>query len=42
MNGSQYVIFRLGKEEYGVPISEVREFVNYEGATKLPGSPPAS
>lgn len=41
MNGGQYVIFRLGKEEYGVPISEVKEIVYYSGATKLPGAAPA-
>lgn len=38
MNGGQYVIFRLGKEEYGVPISKVKEIVQYKGATKLPGT----
>lgn len=32
------VVFRLGKEEYGVSISQVREIIQYRNATKLPNT----
>ena len=35
----QFVIFSLGKEEYAVSISQVREIIQYNGATKLPQTP---
>jgi purine-binding chemotaxis protein CheW len=33
------VVFHLGKEEYCVPIHQVREIIQYRGATKMPGTP---
>jgi purine-binding chemotaxis protein CheW len=39
MSEEQLVVFRLGDEEYAVPISKVREVVQYEGATKIPNIP---
>ncbi|MDR3589108.1 MAG: chemotaxis protein CheW [Negativicutes bacterium] len=39
MAEEQVVVFHLGKEEYGVPIRQVREIIQYQGATKLPGTP---
>jgi purine-binding chemotaxis protein CheW len=38
MAEEQFVVFHLGKEEYGVPIHQVREIIQYQGATKLPGT----
>jgi purine-binding chemotaxis protein CheW len=35
----QLVVFRLGKEEYAISISQVREIIHYQGATKLPNTP---
>ncbi len=35
----QIVIFGVGKEEYGLPISSVREIIEYSGATKVPRTP---
>jgi len=35
----QLVVFRLGKEEYALSISSVREIIQYQGATTLPNSP---
>ena len=35
----QVVVFHLGKEEYCVPIHQVREIIQYRGATKMPGTP---
>lgn len=39
MAEEQVVVFHLGKEEYCVPIHQVREIIQYQGATKLPGTP---
>ncbi|MDR3561692.1 MAG: chemotaxis protein CheW [Negativicutes bacterium] len=39
MAQEQVVVFHLGKEEYGVPIHQVREIIQYKGATKMPGAP---
>ena len=39
MAEEQLVVFRLGKEEYALSISRVREIIQYQGATKLPNSP---
>lgn len=35
----QYVLFRLGSEDYGLPISKVSSIVRYEKATPVPRSP---
>lgn len=35
----QYVIFRLGPEEYGLPIARVSSIIRYEPATPVPRSP---
>lgn len=35
----QVVVFRLGDEEYAVPIEQVREIINYIPVTKLPNTP---
>lgn len=40
MSEEQLVVFRLGDEEYAVPIFKVREVVQYAGATKIPNLPP--
>ena len=34
----QMVIFFIGKEEFGVDISDVREIINYSVVTKIPGT----
>ena len=39
MAEEQLVLFRLGAEEYGIPISQVREIIQYRGATRLPQTP---
>jgi purine-binding chemotaxis protein CheW len=39
MAEDQVVVFHLGKEEYCVPIHQVREIIQYKGATMLPGTP---
>lgn len=39
MGEEQLVVFRLGSEEYGVPISQVREIIRYTAATRLPNTP---
>jgi len=39
MAEEQLVVFRLGKEEYAISISQVREIIYYQGATKLPNTP---
>ncbi len=36
MAEEQLVVFLLGKEEYGISISQVREIIQHEGATKIP------
>jgi purine-binding chemotaxis protein CheW len=35
----QYVLFRLGPEEYGLPIAKVSSIIRYEPATPVPRSP---
>lgn len=39
MGEEQLVVFRLGNEEYGVSISQVREIIQYRTATRLPNTP---
>lgn len=39
MAEEQMVVFKLGDEEYAVPISEVREIIRYSGVTKIPNAP---
>lgn len=39
MAEEQLVVFQLGKEEYAVPISQVKEIIRYNTATKLPNTP---
>ncbi|MFA5524079.1 MAG: chemotaxis protein CheW [Tissierellales bacterium] len=39
MSEKQYVIFKLGKEEYGIDIMNVREIVQYQESVKIPNSP---
>jgi purine-binding chemotaxis protein CheW len=36
---SQYVIFRVGAEEFGLPISQVSSIIRYEPATPVPRAP---
>ena len=36
---SQYVIFRVGAEEFGLPIAQVSSIIRYEPATPVPRSP---
>ncbi|MDI9567452.1 MAG: chemotaxis protein CheW [Bacillota bacterium] len=38
-NSRQVVIFRLGEEEYGIPILSVQEIIRPQTPTKLPNSP---
>lgn len=35
----QFVVFKLGNEEYGVPITQVKEINRLTGTTKVPRSP---
>lgn len=35
----QYVLFRIGVEEYGLPISRVSSIIRYEPATPVPRAP---
>jgi purine-binding chemotaxis protein CheW len=35
----QYVLFRLGPEEYGLPIAKVSSIIRYEPTTPVPRSP---
>jgi len=39
MEVTQLVVFKLGTEEYGIPIEQVREIINCIPVTKLPGTP---
>ncbi|WP_352418842.1 chemotaxis protein CheW [Proteiniborus sp.] len=39
MPENQYVVFKLGKEEYGIDIMNVREIVQYQESVKVPNSP---
>lgn len=34
-----YVIFRLGSEEYGLPVASVNSIIRYEDATPVPRAP---
>ncbi|MDK2828348.1 chemotaxis protein CheW [Clostridium beijerinckii] len=34
----QFVVFHLGKEEYAVQISQVKEIINYTEPTRMPAS----
>jgi purine-binding chemotaxis protein CheW len=38
-NETQLVVFRLGTEEFGVDISQVREIIRIGDITRIPGSP---
>ena len=38
MATQQMVIFRVGVEEYAIPIELVKEIILYRGATRLPGT----
>lgn len=33
---AKFVVFRIGKEEYAVPISQVKEIINYRSPTAIP------
>jgi purine-binding chemotaxis protein CheW len=35
----QFVVFTLGSEEYGVPITSVQEIIRYAAPRPIPGSP---
>jgi purine-binding chemotaxis protein CheW len=37
--GRQYVLFRAGSEEYGLPISRVSSIIRYETITPVPRAP---
>lgn len=39
MASEQFVVFQLGTEEYAISIAQVKEIINYMGATKLPNTP---
>lgn len=39
MSGKQYVIFKLGDEEYGIDIMNVREITEFKETTKIPNAP---
>lgn len=39
--GGQYVLFRVGSEEYGLPISCVSSIIRYEHVTPVPRAPRA-
>ncbi len=39
--GPGYVIFRLGDEEYGLPVTTVNSIIRYEQATPVPRAPEA-
>lgn len=38
MSEEQLVVFRLGKEEYAISIAQVKEIIQYKGATKIPNT----
>ena len=38
MASEQFVVFQLAKEEYGIPIGQVKEIIRYNGATQLPNA----
>lgn len=35
----QYVLFRIGSEEYGLPIGKVSSIIRYEPSTRVPRAP---
>lgn len=39
MGNMQLVAFRIGREEYAIPIEQVREIINYMPVTRLPETP---
>ncbi|MCD1294515.1 chemotaxis protein CheW [Methanocella sp. CWC-04] len=39
-NEIQLVVFKLGSEEFGVDISQVKEIIRVGDITRIPGSPP--
>ncbi len=39
MSSEQLVVFQLATAEYAIPISQVREIIRYNGATKIPTTP---
>jgi purine-binding chemotaxis protein CheW len=39
MAEEQLVLFSLGNEEYAVSITQVKEIIQYKGATKIPSTP---
>ncbi len=39
MAEEQLVLFSLGKEEYAISITQVKEIIHYKEATKLPSTP---
>lgn len=39
MASEQFVVFQLALEEYAIPISQVKEIIRYNSATKLPNTP---
>jgi purine-binding chemotaxis protein CheW len=41
VRSGQYVLFRLGAEEYGLPIEQVSSIIRYEPATPVPHAPDA-
>ncbi len=39
MAEEQLVLFSLGSEEYAISITQVKEIIQYKGATKIPSTP---
>ncbi len=39
MAEKQYVVFKLGKEEYGIDIMNVKEIIPYQDCIKVPNAP---
>ncbi len=39
MATEQLVVFQLAAEEYAIPIAQVKEIIQYNGATKMPNTP---
>ena len=40
LNTTQYLTFNMAGEEYAVGISHIREIIEYDTITKVPGTPP--
>lgn len=38
-NETSFVIFRIGSEEYGLPVASVNSIIRYEAATPVPRAP---